>query len=152
MISDPQLLRLRDRLLRHGFTVVPFANALEVRTRMLVRIGISIEEGNLRLAPRFGRVTPQLAATLSVAGIGALAYTTILRSGITPYSLAFGILSVLAGVWETLRFTVMESEMTRIHVAWASLLQDDAPSLALGAGAMQPVEAARDRAANRANR
>ena len=112
---------LASSLRRHGYTVVPNGNEVEVRLSLLVRVRVTVLDGALRCTTYFGLVERSRAAILTIVAMEAVTIALLLSSGITPLAIAVGFLGVMAGIHECLRFLVSEGALGQIHQRWSEL-------------------------------
>ncbi len=121
-LSDHAALdALADTLRRHGHTVVPNGGEIEVRIALLGRIRVSVRDGVLRCTTYFGLVERSRTALLTTLIGGGMPSALLLTGGVTPLALSVGVLGLMAGIYECLRFIVSEGALVQIHQRWSDV-------------------------------
>jgi len=132
-------------LVKHGYTVAPYGDELEVRISLLIRVRVRIRDGELHCPVYFGLVERARVALLTFVSTSGLTLYFLLSQGITPLSISIGFIALSAGVYEALRFIVAEGFLVRLHSLWAEVRQamgrPPVPA-ALGAAEQWPGERA----------
>jgi hypothetical protein len=148
--SEGQLRILGDELRSLGMVVVRRDDGLEVRLSTFETVRVRIEDSALQCEARFGAVSRTRARwTVSILSAVLVPYV-FLTSGITPSTVSIGFLIVLAAVSQGIRYTVTESIISRIQMAWLNLRRVSSTSTPretpnLRSGAFTPDAAAHER-------
>jgi hypothetical protein len=121
-LSDHAALdALADVLRRHGHTVVPNGPEIEMRIALLGRIRVSVHDGVLHCTTYFGLVERSRTALLTTLIGAGVPSALLLSGGITPLALSVGLLGLMAGIYECLRFIVSEGALAQIHQRWSEV-------------------------------
>jgi hypothetical protein len=134
-VTDPTLKRLANRLERLGMVTAPFADHVAVRLPLLCHVRVRIEQGRLRCEPYTGAVQRTRGTVLLLLMFGLLLVSGFRREGVSAESMTMGFLAVLAFAWETFRYVLTESCITRVQalvLAEPWLLDEEPAALAAG--------------------
>jgi len=150
-MPDSTLKRLAARLERLGMVTAPFHDHVAVRLPLLCHVRVRVEHGRLRCDPYTGAVGRTRGTALVFVIFTLILSSTFGRDGITAEALTIGFMAVLAVAWETIRYVLTESCITRVQalvLAEPGLLDDDPPlpsgsRPALGTGTAPATEVRR---------
>jgi hypothetical protein len=135
-----ELARFQHRLESAGTVVAPHADHLCVRLPLFISLRVRYDGERLAFDPRFG-VVSRGTATMAIFGVMNAAVVGALVAGVAPpVMIAVGTIAVLAAAYETLRYVVTESAITRVSLLWGMRHEASVPA-ALGMGPAEPVHA-----------
>ena len=135
MSLHPELVELQRRLEGLGVVAVEHPDHLCVRLPLICSVRVRYDGARLTTEPRFGALG-RTRATAVLMGGGATAVGTLLSTrGVTPTTLAVGLLVGLAASYEVMRYVLTESTVTRVQTLWLARHADAAAAAPARVGA-----------------
>ena len=140
MSLHPELVTFQRRLETTGVVVAVHADHLCVRLPLLASVRVRYDGARLAFDPRFGTSSRTMATASALLGSTA-AVAVLVFSGVgLPIVVGVGVLAVLGSAYDTMRYVVTESAITRVALLWAGRPSIDSVA-ALGTGPARPLHA-----------
>jgi len=140
MTLHPELVSFQRRLEAVGTVAAVHADHLCVRLPLLASVRVRYDGDRLTFDPRFGASSRTMASVSALIGSTAVVAALIGWGVDLPFIVGAGILGVLGAVYDTMRYVVTESAMTRVVLLWAGS-SPTAGVGAIGSGPPSPVHA-----------
>jgi hypothetical protein len=115
----PALRALSEDAARSGHVVVPHGDHICVRLPLLASVRVRVDGDGLRFSAQFG-IVERSRALLGTFAIGTAGVVLAAATAATPVVVAVSAGAVLAGLYDTCRFVLTESCITRLQLLWAA--------------------------------
>jgi hypothetical protein len=145
MALHPELVRFQHRLEGAGTVVAAHGDHLCVRLPLLISLRVRYDGERLAFDPRFGAASRTIATMATLGAVNVAVVGSVVAGLALPTLVGVCTVGVLAAVYETLRYVVTESAITRVALLWGTRAGAEAAASPLvGAGPAQPVRVPAD--------
>jgi hypothetical protein len=141
MALHAELSEFQRRLESSGAVVAAHADHLCVRLPMLISLRVRYDGERLSFDLRYGIVSRAVATTGVLVAANAVIVGAVVTGAALPVVVAVSAIGVLAGVYETMRYVVTESAISRVALLWGTRPGASAPAQLAGGSAWPPDRA-----------